>query len=93
MKTNCLFNYLIQLIYVISMFYITFAFCYLRIYKFFKEFLKIQKYENNVFLIILFGIKDIFNIVISIVFFLMIFPYIFVWTPFFPVIIALVDGN
>ena len=92
-KTNSIFNYLIQLIYVISMFYITFAFCYLRIYKFFKEFLKIQKYENNVFLIILFGIKDIFNIVISIVFFLMIFPYIFVWTPFFPVIIALVDGN
>ena len=51
-KTNYLFIYLIQLIYVISMFYITFSFCYLRFYKFFKGFLKIQKHENNVFLII-----------------------------------------
>ena len=93
MKTNCLFNYIIQLIYVISMFYITFAFCYLRIYNFFKELLKINNYENNVFLIILFRIKEIFNIIISIVFFIMIFPYVFAWTPFFPVIIALVDGN
>ena len=37
--------------------------------------------------------KDIFNILISIIFFVMIFPLVFVWTPFFPVIIALVDGN
>ena len=93
MKSNCLFNYLIQLIYVIAMFYIVFAFCYLRIYTFFKKFLKINENENNVFLIILFRIKDIFNILISIIFFVMIFPFVFIWTPFFPVIIALIDGK
>ena len=69
MKTNYLFNYLIQLIYVISMFYNVFALCCLLIYKFFKEFLKIKKCENNAFLIIFFRIKDIFNTLISITFF------------------------
>ena len=75
------------------MFYIIFAFCYLRIYNFFKEILKITKNnKSNIILLIFWRIKDIFIILISIILFVTIFPFLFIWTPFFPVIISLIDG-
>ena len=86
-------TFLIQLFYTLSMFYIIFAFCYLSIYNFFKEILKItKKNKSNIILIIIWRIKDIFNILISIILFATIFPFLFVWTPFFPIIISLIDG-
>lgn len=92
-KVNYFNDFLIQLIYTISMYYISYAFCYLRIFTFFNEILKIRKNNTNkAFLLIFFRIKDIFNILISFVFFIMIFPFLFIWTPFFPVVISLVDG-
>ena len=74
------------------MFYITFGFCYLCIYRFFSNIFKINKPENNIFLIILFGIKESFNILISIIIFIMLVPLLLIWTPFFPLIIAIVNG-
>ena len=92
-KINYFIMFLIQLIYTISMLYIIFAFCYLRIYTFFKEILKIGKNNNsNIFLLILLRIKVLFIVLISIIFFIMIFPFLFILTPFFPVIISFVDG-
>ena len=86
-------RFLIQLLYTLSMFYIIFAFCYLRIYNFFKEILKITKNnKSNIILLIFWRIKDIFIILISIILFVTIFPFLFIWTPFFPVIISLIDG-
>ena len=89
---NYCFIYIIQVIYTIAMYYITFAFCFLVINKFFKEIIKVKKNENNMFLLILIRIKDTFCILISIILFVVIFPILFALTPFFPVIIALVDG-
>ena len=92
-KRNNGTRFLIQLLYTLSMFYIIFAFCYLSIYNFFKEILKITKNnKSNIILIIFWRIKDILNIIISIILFVTIFPFLFIWTPFFPVIISLIDG-
>jgi hypothetical protein len=92
-KINNGTRFLIQLLYTLSMFYIIFAFCYLSIYNFFKEILKITKNnKSNIILIIFWRIKDILNIIISIILFVTIFPFLFIWTPFFPVIISLIDG-
>ena len=92
-KTNNGTRFLIQLLYTLSMFYIIFAFCYLSIYNFFKEILKITKNnKSNIILLIFWRIKDILNIIISIILFVTIFPFLFIWTPFFPVIISLIDG-
>jgi hypothetical protein len=92
-KRNNGTRFLIQLLYTLSMFYIIFAFCYLSIYNFFKEILKITKNnKSNIILLIFWRIKDILNIIISIILFVTIFPFLFIWTPFFPVIISLIDG-
>ena len=91
-KKNYCFICIIQIIYIIAIYYIYFAFCFLVIYKFFKEIIKIKKNENNRFIIIFLGIKEIFCVLNTIILFLVIFPILFVWTPFFPVIIALFDG-
>ena len=92
-KINNGTRFLIQLLYTLSMFYIIFAFCYLSIYNFFKEILKITKNnKSNIILLIFWRIKDILNIIISIILFVTIFPFLFIWTPFFPVIISLIDG-
>lgn len=91
-KTNLFCKYIIQVIYVISMYFITFAFCFLVIYKFFKEIIKLNKNEKNIILIILIRIKDFLCLLINVICFLVIFPIVYIWTPFFPIIIALVDG-
>ena len=92
-KRNNGTRFLIQLLYTLSIFYIIFAFCYLSIYNFFKEILKITKNnKSNIILLIFWRIKDILNIIISIILFVTIFPFLFIWTPFFPVIISLIDG-
>ena len=91
-KNNYCFNYVIQIIYTIAMFYITFAYTYLIIYRFFNAIFKINKKWNNIFLIIIIRIKYIIFVLISFIIFMILFPFLFIWTPFFPIIIALIDG-
>ena len=91
-KNNYLFNYLIQLIYVAAMFYIAFAFSFLFIFRVFKTIFKIEKKHNNMIFFILYAIKYFFCMFVSILLFIIIFPFIFIWTPYFPSIIALFDG-
>ena len=92
MQNNFCYKYLIQLIYIVAMFYITFAFCFLLVFKSLKNIINIRKNEVNKLLCFINGIKYFVCYSLSIIVFLIIFPFLFVWTPFFPSIIALTDG-
>ena len=91
-KNNYCYIYIIQILFVMAMYYIAFAFCYLFIFKYLKKIIKINKKNENVLLLILIRIRDIICFLISIIFFIIIFPILFAWTPFFPIIVALFDG-
>ena len=92
MQNNFCYKYLIQLIYIVAMFYITFAFCFLLVFNSLKNIINIRKNEVNKLLCFINGIKYFICYSLSIIVFLIIFPFLFVWTPFFPSIIALTDG-
>ena len=74
------------------MFYITLAFFFLLLFRSLKNMINIKKNEGNIFLCFINGIKYFICYSLSIIIFLIIFPFLFIWTPFFPTIIALVDG-
>jgi hypothetical protein len=92
LQNNYFYDYSMQLVYVIAMFYITFAFCFLSIFRFLNKILDVQKNKENLCISFIYHLKNLFCIFISIVLFIIIFPILFIWTPYFPSIIALFDG-
>ena len=86
-KQSCILVYLLQLIFVIAMYLFTFCGSYFFSYKIFKYLLNLEKKGNN----INYYIKKFFIIIFSIIFFIISFPIIIVFYPYFPVFIALCD--
>ena len=92
LQNNYFYDYFMQLIYVIAMFYITFAFCFLSIFNFLGFIFRMRKNKENVCMCLIYRLKYFLCILISVVLFIIIFPILFIWTPYFPSIIALIDG-
>ena len=88
---NFCYNFSLQLLYVLAMFYITYAYCFLVLFLLFKKILKFSKTQKNTTYFV-FILKYFLCILFSSLFFVVIFPLIFIWTPYYPSIIALFDG-
>ena len=86
-KKNYILNYLLQLFFVISMYYLTFVGAYLFFYDNLNAIIGLNKKKKN----IIYYIKKIFIILFSSIFFIISCPFILIGYPYFPAIIALCD--
>ena len=86
-KKNYILIYLLQLFFVVSMYYLTFVGTYLFFYDKLRTKLRLDKRKRN----IIYYIKKIFIIIFSSIFLMICCPFIIICYPFFPVLIALFD--
>ena len=86
-QNNKFLFYLLQLLFVIAMYLLTYCGTYLFFYNIFRIKFRLNNHKKNV----LYNTKKVIIIIFSIILFIISCPFIFVCFPFFPVIIALFD--
>ena len=86
-KKNYILIFLLQLFFVISMYYLTFVGTYLFFYDKFRTIFGLNEKSKN----IIYYIKKIFIKLFSSIFLIICCPFIFICYPYFPLIIALCD--
>ena len=86
-NNNCIYNFFMQLLFVVVMYFFTYSGTYLFFYNMFKEKFQLNNKNKN----IKYWIKKFIIIIISFLFLIISFPFIIVCFPFFPAIIAICD--